>query len=346
MDNFKIKCFFIDNMLDKLFKKYEFNLKDKKTTLIFFKKLKKYLLYLHKLENKDINIKKFKKNINEIILASYLFEKKIGSLIIRKEIRKLFRFVISEYIFKSPIIKRSYKKPRGYPGDYLIFEMIYNYSLTPKGIGYYLDLWVLEYELTKGMIYRKNRIKKMLKELIKNSKNKLNIMNIGCGSSREIRELISDTKIDFNNVTFTCVDQDEAALNFSKKSINKIKPDLNISFLKHEMLNIILNREKKISNMQDVIYSLGVADYFLKTTFENFIKFCYSLLKPKGILIIPLCSSHNPKLYIPLKWFCEWDFYSHKADDIKNFIRNDLHIKKVEIFWQKRVPVFFIVIRK
>jgi SAM-dependent methyltransferase len=333
---------FINKELDRIFKKYELNLEDKK--------VKDYVEFLYKFnikvkDNKKIKnfSKEFDRYQEKIISEAYFFEEKVKSVILREEIRKLFRITVGEYIFKSPIIKRAYEKPRGYPGDYFIFEMIYNGSLTNNGIGYYLDKWVLNYELTRGAIYRKDKIKKLLMELIKNN-NKLDILNIGCGSSREIREIIAENKVNINNVTFTCLDQDEEALNFSKKSIRRINSNINISFLKQDILTILLNREIKQLDKYDVVYSIGVADYFLKTTFENFIKFCYRLLKPKGKLIIPLCSSHNPKLYIPLRWFCEWDFYSHDANDIKNFIQNEINIKKVKIIWEKRKPIFFIII--
>lgn len=349
------KMSFINKKLDKIFRKYEFSPEDKNVTIAFFKKLESYLQFLYKFDikirdNEKINepgfSKEFGKYQKRIISEAYFFEEKVKSIFIREEIRRLLRTAIGEYIFKSQIIKRSYEKPRGYPGDYLIFEMLYNGSLTNNGIGYYLDKWVLNYELTRGVIYRKNKIKRILKELINNNR-KLDILNIGCGSSREIRELILEKNINIgNNVTFTCLDQDTEALNFSKKEIEKIDHNINISFLKKDILNIILNREEKQLNKQDIVYSIGVADYFLKTTFENFIKYCYRLLRPKGKLIIPLCSSHNPKLYIPLRWFCEWDFYSHNANDIKNFIQDELNIEKVKIIWERQKPIFFIIIEK
>lgn len=354
MSKSKENIFYITNRISEIFKKYNFSPEDKKATLIFFEKLENYLQFFNKFDteikdNKNINKfskKAFDRHQKEIISEAYFLEKKIKSLILKKEIRELSRHTACEYIFRSSILKRAYEKPRGYPGDCFIFEKFYNHNLTTKGIGRYLDEWILKHELVRGVIYRKNKIKKLLGGLIKNNKNKLNILNIGCGSSREIRELILEKKLNIDNVVFTCLDQDIEALNFSKKSIGKINPNLNITFLKQDILSISLNRVRKQINEQDVIYSIGVADYFLKTTLENFIMFSYNLLKPKGKLIIPLCSSHNSKLYIPLRWFCEWNFYSHNADKIKDFIHNELHIEKVKIIWERQKPIFFVVIEK
>lgn len=105
--------------------------------------------------------------------------------------------------------------------------------------------------------------------------------------------------------------------------------------MNQNILSICLNRRNKHLNKQNIVYTLGVADYFINITLENFIRYCYNLLKPKGKLIIPFCSSHDPKLYIPLRWFCEWNFYSHNVSDISNFIKNELGIKKVKTIWEK-----------
>ncbi|MGB9678219.1 MAG: methyltransferase domain-containing protein [Candidatus Ratteibacteria bacterium] len=343
------------NRVNEIFKNHKLNMEVQKAVLTFFEKLKKYSEFLCNFEikvknNSTIN-EFFRKELDiylkEMISEAYYFEEKVKSLIIRKKVRELFRAAIGKYIYKSPIIKWAYEKPKGYPGDYLIFEMFYNGISSAKGIGYYLDNWTLKYDLPNAVIYRKNKLKNILNKQIRNSRNKIDILNIGCGSSREIRELLIEEKFNLNNIAFTCLDQDEEALNFSKKALNEINPNIKISFLRKDILSIIGLREGKNEiKKQDIIYSAGVADYFLKTTFENFIQFSFGLLKPKGKIIIPLCSSHNPKLYVPLRWFCEWNFFSHNVNDIKNLIKIDLQIKKVKIIWEEKNPIFFIIIEK
>ena len=287
----------------------------------------------------------FEKYQSTIISEIYSFEKKIRSNIIKKRVRELFRSAVGEYIFESPITKRAFEKPRGYPGDYLIFEMFYNDSYAPEGTGYFLDKWILDHPLPKGAIYRKNKLKEMLSQIIEGNKNKLKILNIGCGPSRDLRELISEN-MDMGNVYITCLDQDDEALKFSEDEVNKIQRHNNISFIKHDIISICLNRKTKQLDKQNVIYSLGVADYFMKTTLENFIRYCFDLLEPKGKLIIPLCSSHEPELYIPLRWFCEWDFYSHDANEIRDFVEKEIGIEKVKVIWEKSQPIFFVIIEK
>ncbi|KPK30671.1 MAG: hypothetical protein AMK70_13760 [Nitrospira bacterium SG8_35_1] len=344
----------IDENLSNLLEDIAHTPKDKKVVVKFADVIKKYFqsVYLfeerikHFENNYDVLINEFNKHQRKFISEAFGFENNMRSHIVQKRMRELFISALGEYIFESPIVKRAYEKPRGYPGDHLIFEMIYNNECARDGIGFFLDKWILNHTLTRGVVYRKNKIKKILKELIGNNRHAIDVLNIGCGSSREVRELISDKKMNVENVYFSCLDQDDEALNLSRKLTMEINRHVHISFKKQDILSICLNRRRNHISKKDIIYSIGVADYFLNTTLENFIRYSFDLLKPNGKLIIPLCSAHNPRLYVPLRWFCEWFFYYHNETDMRKYIKDELGIKKVKTIWEKRTPFFFVMIEK
>lgn len=321
----------------------------------FLEQVKEYVNFLKAFQTKINKRSAFSNALQEdfdcaqdnILSAAFAIESKIRSPKLQKKLRSLFREKTGRYIFQSKIARRAYKKPRGYPGDYLVFEMIYDSRPVSKGIGLYLDNWIFKHPLTQGIIYRKNKIKYFLNGLLSNSSRDLKILNIGCGSSREIRELAQDKKLT-NRGSFILLDQDEEALDFSKNLIKKLNyNNLNISFLKKDVLSWLgLSRKKIDLSCQDVVYSIGVADYFLKTTLEYFIKLSFRMLKPKGKLIVPLCSAHDLKLYTHLAWFCEWHFYKHDGHSIKRFIEKGLGIKNVRLLSEDRQPIFFVIIEK
>ena len=333
----------------------ELDSKERAIILKFLKKVESYAGFLKKLEAKDkkkvkprkILQREFDNAQKEIISEAYFIENKISSLSVKKKLREIFRDRVKKYILQSKITKRAWEKPRGYPGDYLVFEMIYDSKPVSKGIGLYLDNWIFRHPLTQGIIYRKNRIKYFLVELLSKSNRGLKILNIGCGPSREIREL-AEEKCLVNGNSFTCVDQDEEALRLSGSLLKKLNyNNQNISFLKKDALSWLgLGRREIGLPKQDLIYSVGVADYFLKAALEFFIKLYFGLLKPKGKLIVPLCSSHDLKLYTHLAWFCEWHFYKHSANTIKAFFKETLGTKNVKVVWEEKQPVFFVIIEK
>lgn len=321
----------------------------------FIKQVEDYVDFLESFQEKIAKQAKFNNALQEefnraqdrIISSAFAIEKKVSSLKLQKELREDFRGKVGRYIFQSQIARRAYEKPRGYPGDYLVFEMIYNAKEVSKGIGLYLDNWIFKHPLTQGIIYRKNKIKYFLNESLSNSGQGLKILNIGCGPSREIRELLGEKGLAAGN-SFTCIDHDEEALELSENALKKLNfNNRNISFLRKDALSWIGMGNKEIDlPKQDLIYSVGVADYFLKTTLEFFIKLYFGLLKPRGKLIVPLCSAHDLKLYTHLAWFCEWHFYKHDVKTVRAFFKKTLGTKKVEVVWEDKQPVFFVIIEK
>jgi SAM-dependent methyltransferase len=321
--------------------------------------LKKYLIFLEDFNQKikgrhkysDLLQKRLNSASNKMMSVAYLLEKEV-SLVSRKAIRELFRKCIGKYSFQSKMIKRFYEKPRGYPGDYLMFEMIYDYRPISEGIGLYFDNYVLTHPLVKAAINRKDKMRKILFAIIRfNWVGKYEVLNVGCGSCRELRELFNNCQfIDTKRINFTLLDQDAEAISFVKKNIRPVSKNINVKFIEKNILEMIgLVRDKRTSpqiKTKDIIYSIGVADYFLENMLERFIYTCYRLLKPKGKLIVAFCSLHNPEYYVSLRWFCEWIFFTRNAKQIENLIRNKVGANFIETIWEKSKQIFFTIITK
>ena len=60
-------------------------------------------------------------------------------------LREAFRDVVKDYVLQSQHLKRYSDKPLGYPGDFMMFELLYDGKPLSEGIGYYFDIFVLKY---------------------------------------------------------------------------------------------------------------------------------------------------------------------------------------------------------
>jgi len=68
---------------------------------------------------------------------------------------------------------------------------------------------------------------------------------------------------------------------------------------------------------QDIIYSLGLIDYFNAPTATKMITEFYSKLKPGGKLIICNMRDSENSAYWPLEYLCDWTLiYRNEADMI------------------------------
>jgi len=301
--------------------------------------------------HQDYLQKKLDLATNEFIMSINLIENSLP-FNKRKHIRELLRSNIGKYIFQSQLLKRFYKKPLGYPGDYLMFEMIYNEEPISKGIGYYFDKYVLEYPLIQAVINRKNMMKQLLKKYIKLSDTSVfRVLNIGCGSSREVRELLLEGTDSSRRINFNLVDQDREGFEFMRNNIHHSLGNIKFNHIQRNILDILdFTRGQKVNNFfhhkMDLIYSVGLIDYFLNNMFDIFLRTYFQLLKHGGQLIIASCSDKGPFCYVPLRWFCEWNFYFRNSSLTKKRIKKILSISSVEVKWEQNQQIFFLIIKK
>ncbi len=140
--------------------------------------------------------------------------------ILLPRLKQFFRDSIGGHLFKSRYFRRGYTKPKGYPGDYQIIEAMYNNNPISKGVGYLFDKYFLQVDYVRAVRDRKDSMKGFLKRFIYDYPVKeIKILNIACGSCREIRELIVEGSLRRQKISFNLIDQDKGALNFAKKEI-------------------------------------------------------------------------------------------------------------------------------
>lgn len=302
-------------------------LADRKNVLFFFTNdVKEYLKNLEKMFQEVVsNIitseqaeRKFTKLTDEILYKGDTLEQIIAQKTVVKKTKEVFRELVGDWIYKSLIVKRAYKKPRGYPGDYKLLEIVYDnqpLSTDIKDFGYYGDKYFLNNDYAVAVRNRKNKMKELLIKFIKATASpSIEILNLACGSCREIRELLAEEiMIDKKRLAFFCIDQDEEALDFSKNSLAGINKNIKFSFLKANVLDFI--RDESFCEKYNFIYSIGLADYLPDVALRKLINFSFNLLEPEGICVTAHKDINKYKPLAP-DWFCNWDFYPRNEKDL------------------------------
>lgn len=263
----------------------------------------------------------------QILLKGYCLEELISDKTKIQRIKDNFRQLVGAWIYKSVIVRRAFEKPQGYPGDYKLLEIIYDNKPISKNIGIYFDNNFLKNPYAAAVRMRKDRLKGLLQQYINETNfNHINILNIACGSCREIQELLPDLKAK-NRITFTCLDWDEEALRFSQDKLlssmtmgagaeNKTK-NAELQFVKENIMNIIRNKSLlKSLGKQNLIYSTGLIDYLPDRVMKRFIYLFYHLLEPGGKLV--LTHKNRDKTFPPIvpDWFCDWRFVPRNKEEI------------------------------
>lgn len=271
--------------------------------------------------------KEFDHLTTEILLKGHCLEELLSDKKIINKVKDNFRKLVGTWIYKSSIVKRGFEKPRGYPGDYKMLEIVYDDKPLSKDFGIYSDNCFLKSPYAEAVRIRKDRLRELTQDFINKSElNKIEILNIACGSCREIKELFPNIK-NKNPIIFTCLDWDEEALIFSEKALlpNSL-PNISFKFLKEDIMNIVKSKSpEKTYGKYDLIYSIGLIDYLPDRVLKRLIYALYLLLKKDGQLILTHKNKEKTFPPLPPDWFCDWKFVSrNKEETIKLFHESGL----------------------
>lgn len=300
----------------------------------FVKDIRKYISEVSRLSNiaslesLDKNIVENLKKINDdIVQSGEKIIQKIPLKNIRKRIKEAFRLLIGPWAYKSLIMKRGFEKPRGYPGDYKMLEIIYDKEPFSAGFGRYFDLYFLNNPYAEAVRKRKDRTAELLiDEINRYSAAKLNILNLTCGSCREIRDILSSNKFSYKgHINFGLVDHDEEALSFTKQALEIFRRDnIGFSYFKENILKLYDRKAhyEKIFGKQDLIYSIGLVDYFPDRMLKGMILFCLGLLSERGKLLLTIKDTdRDPFAPLPPGWYCDWEFVPRNEQGIVELIK-------------------------
>ncbi len=287
---------------------------------------------------------------NDLLLKGHALEELVDPATMKK-LKRLFRELTGCWFYQSPIMKMGYEKPRGYPGDYELFEIIYNGKpLANQGtVGYYFDQYFLNNAYTQAVKTRKNKMKDILQSLIENGhSSRLRLFNVACGPCREIRELLSDPLLTSKaNLCFTGLDSDEGSLIFSRSALGQLPSTITFRFLNENVLRLF--RDDKYYDTigkQDVIYILGLTEYLPDRIFKKLLAFLARLLDDKGMLVITYKDKNIPFPSVPPDWLCDWAFIKRSQEDLIR-AAEDLGEKfSLQIEKEGTGTIFFLILTK
>ncbi|OHD63387.1 MAG: hypothetical protein A2176_00405 [Spirochaetes bacterium RBG_13_51_14] len=274
---------------------------------------------------------------------------KDGGLI--KKIKMLFRECGIPVGIKSEIVKHAFLKPSGYAGDFGIIEIVYDNKIISNGVGYCADKLFLMDDYARAVRSRKEKMKEILAAFLNSAPSRsIEILNIACGSCRELKEMFHENAFDESKkISFTLVDHDQAALDFSREALKKSPPHVEYHFMRHNAYEFVKNPDafRDILSGKDLVYTIGLADYIPDQPLTSLIAFFYSILNPGGKLIIAHKDSKN---FSPLAadWWCDWTFHLRNESETVSLV-DSAGIKNctIDVIRESETNIiFFMIVEK
>ncbi len=224
-----------------------------------------------------------------------------------------FRERTNPMLSRSYCINRTRTWPQGHQGDYATLEIAYKNSALSDGIGLYLDRYLLSSSLAQGVRERIHMLRELLKEQLA-SRHQPRVLDLACGSCREVFELAPEIKA--SGAKFTCVDLDEDALDYAlDRFAHAGLTAEQIELRKYNALRIFDFESAAMEfGLQDVIYSVGYFDYLPDDFLIKLLDSLYRLLAPGGCMIAAFkdVNHYRPQIY---HWLANWDGFLQRSED-------------------------------
>jgi SAM-dependent methyltransferase len=233
-----------------------------------------------------------------------------------------FREVMQPILNPKTIIGFSYSKPFGYNGDFFIIEKIYQKYINPADKYRKWDEFFHTFPAAKAVVNRKTLAIEEFKKLnAKRHKRQKSVLILGSGPATEVYEYLQ--QVDYNQLHFDLLDLDKRSIAYAK---NKHRNNLHFMHFVNE--NVVrFDPAKKY----DLIWSVGLFDYFKDKHFVYLIKKYYDFVDADGEMIIGNFNSNNPSKKI-MEVLGDWFLYHRTESQLRQFaMRAGVHHTKIEV---------------
>lgn len=214
------------------------------------------------------------------------------------------------YFVLSDSHSRVYYKNHGYAGDYEAIKTIYENKARGKNpLGIKLDRWSLDHSSAQAVRDRRKMVHNFLIEEVE-KKGTLRAASLGCGPAVEVTDMA--TSIIDNSLKVDLIDIDQEALDFAKSILEEKGVSSNVNYIQKNVL-LLANKGETTTEPYDVIYSLGLIDYFKDGMIIRLLNWMYDNLAEGGrVLLGNFKEGHKDENY--MKYLCDWQLVNRSEE--------------------------------
>lgn len=191
------------------------------------------------------------------------------------------------WLLQTRTAERLYAKPRGYAGDFLSIEWIYRNQGEGTGrLGAVLDRGFLD---EPAAVAVRNRRGLLAREIARHTSlhpdRPVRITSMACGPARELFDVI-DSLDDPRRLEVTLIDIDQEALAHVRAIVAERGLEQQFRLFHGNLVYLAMGRQKLDLEQQDLMYSIGLIDYFNDKFVGRLMDYAHRCLRPGGEVIL------------------------------------------------------------
>lgn len=225
------------------------------------------------------------------------------------------------FLLLSQLANRIYYKPRGYAGDFFTIEVMY--QAAPGGtndVGRLVDRCFLDLPAAKAVRNRRGLLRQEIRETVRQVTDRpVRVMSIACGPAAELLDVYEDLP-DRSRLQTSLLDVDAEAIEFVRQKIERTGLTAHVKLIHENALYLSIGRRKLALEPQDLVYSIGLIDYFQDKTVIKLLDYIHSLLRPGGRVIL---GNFHPKnsTRAMMDYVLDWKLIHRSEDDMHALFR-------------------------
>lgn len=211
---------------------------------------------------------------------------------------------------------RFYSKPRGYAGDYM--SILKLYENQPKGFGRMGALidecWLAE-PAAQAVRNRRPLMKNLIEQVLSSTPiSPTQVTSMACGPAAEVFDVYDCLE---DKTTFHChlIDIDYQALAYVADQRDARKLGKQIHLHNSNLIYLATGRQKLDIPPQDLVYSIGLIDYFNDKFVIALINFAFDRLSPGGSVVLGNFHPRNPTRAM-MDHVLEWHLIHRTEEDM------------------------------
>ncbi len=238
---------------------------------------------------------------------------------VRSAIGKTVQKEILPFLAMTNTADRFYSKPRGYAGDYLTIAQIYEDKPAGAGrIGALVDKCFLNEPAAKAVKNRRSLLKRIIKDTLQ-CQSASNVLSLASGPAAEIIDVYQE--LDNKQLLNTfLVDIDMQALAYVSEKRDKLGLQKQMSLFNSNIVYLATGKQELAIPQQDLIYSIGLIDYFADEFVVLLLDKAFEWLKPGGKVVLGNFHPLNPDKAF-MDFILEWNLIHRAEEDINRLFR-------------------------
>jgi len=235
---------------------------------------------------------------------------------VRTEIGRQLQREMLPYMLLTRIAERCYAKPRGYAGDFLTIEWMY--QNTPQGfgrLGPLMDRCFLDAPAARAVRNRRGLLAEHIQDARQRAAGRTaQITSMASGPAAEIFDVFA-TLDSPTQMHATLIDIDLQALAYVSDRADHLKLRRQMELVNGNLVYLATGRQKIKLSDQDLVYSIGLIDYFSDKFVIALLNYAYSLLRPGGKVVLGNFHPNNPDKVL-MDYILDWKLIHRTEEDM------------------------------